>query len=300
MMVASETEVCEHEMGSTVKVGVGQIGCELGDVAKNLRHCIEVLNHAAEQEISLLVMPECSLSGYVFDDLESARSAAVSLSGSEIGELAEHCMRLGVYCVIGFLEDADGTVYNTAVLLGPEGPIGSYRKCHLPYLGVDRFVAHTNAIQPPVFDTAIGRIGLAICYDIRFPEWARVLALAGAEIIAQPSNWPLESRLLAEHFTIVRACENRVFLLVANRWDTEQDAHFMGQSQIVSPAGEVLAQAGTHETLLSADIDVNVARNKHVVIKPEAFELFLFDDRRPDLYGPLMAQSRAGASPAQG
>ena len=287
-------------MGSNVKVGVGQIGCELGDVAGNLQHCIEVLDQAAEQGISLLVLPECSLSGYVFDDLESARSAAVSLYGPEITELAEHCVRLGIYCVVGFLEDADGTVYNTAVLLGPEGPIGSYRKSHLPYLGVDRFVARANAVQPPIFDTAIGRIGLAICYDIRFPESARVLALAGADIIVQPSNWPLESRLLAEHFTIVRACENRVYLLVANRWDTEQDTHFMGQSQIISPTGEVLARAGTREALLSAVIDIDVARNKHVIIKPEAFELFLFDDRRPDMYGTLTALARAGVSQAQG
>jgi predicted amidohydrolase len=286
-------------MGNNVTVGVGQIRCELGNVAGNLRHCIEVLDQAAEQGISLLVLPECALSGYVFDDLESARSAAVPLSGPEIAELADRCMRLGLYCVVGFLEDDDGTVYNTAVLLGPEGPIGSYRKSHLPYLGADRFVARANATHPPIFDTDIGRIGLAICYDIRFPEWTRALALAGADVIAMPTNWPLQSRLLAEYFTIVRASENRVFLLVANRWDAERGVQFMGQSQIVSPTGELLAQAGTNETLVSTVIDIDVARNKHVVVKAETFELFLFDDRRPDLYGSIAAQATAGIPPIE-
>jgi predicted amidohydrolase len=286
-------------MGSDATVGVGQIGCELGNVNGNLQHCIQMLNQAAEQLISLVVLPECALSGYVFDDLESARSAAVPLSGPEIAELADHCMRLGVYCVVGFLEDADGVVYNTAVLLGPEGPVGSYRKSHLPYLGVDRFCARANVAQPPIFDTGIGRIGLAVCYDIRFPEWTRALALAGADIIALPTNWPLQSRLLAEYFTIVRASENRVFLLVANRWDAERGVQFMGQSQIVSPTGEVLAQAGTNETLVSAVIDKDVARNKHVVVKAETFELFLFDDRRPDLYGSITAQASASVTPME-
>ncbi len=286
-------------MGNNVTVGVGQIRCELGNVAGNLRHCIQALDQAAEQGISLLVLPECALSGYVFDDLESATLAAVPLSGPEIAELADHCMRLGLYCVVGFLEDDDGAVYNTAVLLGPEGSIGSYRKSHLPYLGADRFVARANAAHPPIFDTAIGRIGLAICYDIRFPEWTRALALAGADIIAMPTNWPLQSRLLAEYFTVVRASENRIFLLVANRWDAERGVQFMGQSQIVSPTGEVLAQAGTNEALVSAVIDIDVARNKHVVVKAETFELFLFDDRRPDLYGSITAQASAVVPPIE-
>ena len=84
-------------MGNDVTVGVGQIKCELGNVGGNLLHCIRVLDQAAEQGISLVVLPECALSGYVFDDLESARSAAVPLSGPEITELANHCVRLGVY-----------------------------------------------------------------------------------------------------------------------------------------------------------------------------------------------------------
>ena len=286
-------------MGNDVTVGVGQTKCELGNIGENLQHCINMLDRAAEQGISLVILPECALSGYVFDDLDSARLAAVPLSGPEIAELADHCIRLGVYCVVGFLEDADDLVYNTAVLLGPDGLIGSYRKSHLPYLGADRFVARANAAQPPVFDTGIGRIGLAICYDLRFPEWTRALALAGADIIALPTNWPLESRLLAEYFTVVRAAENRVFLLVANRWDTERGVQFMGQSQIVSPTGEVLAQAATDETLVSAVIDIDVARNKHVVVKAETFELFLFDDRRPDLYESITAQATAGVPPME-
>jgi predicted amidohydrolase len=88
-------------------------------------------------------------------------------------------------------------------------------------------------------------------------------------------------------------------LLVANRWDAERGVQFMGQSQIVSPTGELLAQAGTNETLVSTVIDIDVARNKHVVVKAETFELFLFDDRRPDLYGSIAAQATAGIPPIE-
>lgn len=287
-------------MGNIVTVGVGQIGSDLGNVKENVQRCVRILEQAAEQEISLIVLPECALSGYIFDSFDSAKASAVKLSGPEVVELAEHCNRLRMYCVVGLLEDADETVYNTAILLGPEGVIGSYRKTHLPYLGVDRFVTLGNMSRLPVFDTSIGRIGLAICYDIRFPEVTRTLALAGADIIAHPSNWPPQSHLLAEHFTIVRASENRVFVLVANRWDLEQGVHFMGQSQIVSASGELLTRAGTEEALLSANIDIDIARSKHVVIEPSVFEISLLDDRRPELYGPITArQANVDALPAQ-
>jgi predicted amidohydrolase len=158
---------------------------------------------------------------------------------------------------------------------------------------VDRFVTRGSPAEPPVFETAIGRIGLAICYDLRFPESARTLALSGADIIAQPSNWPPQAWMLADHFTVVRACENRVFLLVANRWDVEKGVPFMGQSQIVSPTGHVLSRAGTTQTLISAVIDVDLARDKRIVVEPGVYEVSLFTDRRPDLYGPITTATSA-------
>ena len=183
--------------------------------------------------------------------------------------------------------ERDGDVLrNTAVLVGPEGLVGRYRKSHLPFLGVDRFVQAGDELS--VFDTELGRIGLEICYDLRFPEVTRALALAGAELVALPTNWPVEAAANAELLTTARAYENRIFLLVANRVGRERSAEFCGRSQIVDQAGVRLAETdATRECLLVAEVDVERARDKSIVPAPGAYEMHLFDHRRPELYGAL-------------
>lgn len=263
------------------------MGFELGDVAGNLERCVRVLGLAAQAGVELTVFPECALSGYVFDDVASALSASVRLDGPEFEAISEACASAGQYAVVGFLEQQDTAVYNSAALVGPNGIVGCYRKCHLPCLGVDRFVERGDGARPAVFETPLGRIGIAICYDIRFPETARLLALAGAELIVQPSNWPPEAVMLADHFVRVRANENRVFVALANRCDVEAGVDFIGRSQIVGPAGDVRAAAEREETLLVANVDLAEARDKRIVNEPGVYEVSLFEDRRPDLYGSL-------------
>jgi 5-aminopentanamidase len=116
----------------------------------------------------------------------------------------------------------------------------------------------------------IGRIGMAICYDIRFPEPARLLALQGAETIAFPSNWPVVERVappsrIPDVLTRARALENRVHLAVANRAGEERGSRFLGRSQLVDVFGTVLAEAGSGEALLYADLDLALARQKDFV-----------------------------------
>ena len=167
-----------------------------------------------------------------------------------------------------------------------------YRKAHLPGLGLDRLVAHGDT-PFAVHETPIGRIGMAICYDIRFPEPARLLALQGADIIAFPSNWPVVEGLappsaIPEVLTRARALENRVHLAVANRVGEERGSWFLGRSQLVDVFGTVVAEAGSEETLLYADLDFGLARQKDFVYAPGRFETHWFADRRTDLYGPLV------------
>ena len=167
-----------------------------------------------------------------------------------------------------------------------------YRKTHLPFLGIDRFVVAGDEL--PVFDTPIGRIGIEICYDLRFPEATRALALAGAEIVVLPTNWPLAASANAELLTVARAFENRIYLLVSNRVGRERSAEFCGRSQIVDPAGTRIAETdATSEALLVADVDVAWARDKSIVPAPGEYEMHLFDHRRPDLYGALIEETRA-------
>jgi predicted amidohydrolase len=276
------------ETSTHVAVGVGQIASGQ-DTHENLERIIATFEAASAKGVQLLVLPECALSGYMYEDRDTALARAVTKDSPEIEAMAAACARLGLHAVVGYLEtDETRSLYNTAAFIDDRGiVIANYRKTHLPCLGVDRFV-DAGDTAPPVVPTRLGNIGLAICYDLRFPESARSLALLGADIIAQPSTWPYEAAMLAEHFVPVRACENRVFMLVANRSDSERGAKFIGRSQIVAPSGRRLGEAGEDgEALLTARIDLDEARDKRIVTVPGEYEISLFDDRRPELYQVL-------------
>jgi len=197
------------------------------------------------------------------------------------------CRELSVYVIYGLLEKAGDKYYNAAVMIGPEGPIGKYRKNHLPFLGIDRFLDAGN--EPfQVYKTPIGNIGINICYDCTFPESARIMALLGADIIALPTNWPEGREIIANHVVITRAYENRVHLVAADRIGNEHGAKFLGHSKIVSASGETLAEASSdNEETIYAEVSLAEARQKHVIIKAGEFEVDCVHDRRPELYGEL-------------
>jgi predicted amidohydrolase len=270
-----------------MRVGVVQTDPQLGDVAGNLRRCIERLEEAAESGCALVVFPECALSGYMFDDAATAARAAIDVPGAETGALLEACARLELHCVIGVLERAGATLLNTALLLGPRGLVGAYRKSHIACIGVDRFTTPGEE-HYEVFDTPVGRIGLQICYDWRFPEITRVLALAGAEIVAHPTNSPVAARELVDYVPRTRAVENAVYFVTANRVGSEGGATFFGCSQVVDPFGAVIALADdAGESLIVADVDLELAREKTKEPGAGQYAVRLFADRRPELYGSL-------------
>jgi 5-aminopentanamidase len=274
-----------------MRVAVAQMEPKLGEKGRNLEACLARLEEAAGAGAELLVLPECALPGYMFDSAEEAMPFAEEIPGASTEVLEQACRRLGVHVVCGLLERDGDLLRNAAVLVGPDGLVGSYRKTHLPFLGVDRFT--TPGDELPVFDTPLGRIGLEICYDLRFPEVTRTLALRGAEIVAHPTNFPMAAKVQTELITLARAAENRIYLLTANRVGKERWGEFCGWSQIVDPFGKRLAEAGeTDEALLLADIDLEKARDKNYVI-PGEYELYLFGDRRPDLYGALVEETQA-------
>jgi predicted amidohydrolase len=271
-----------------VRVAVAQLEPKLGEKERNLEAILARLEEAAAAGAELLVLPECAIPGYMWDSAEEALPSAEEIPGPSTETLEEACRRLGMHTVCGLIERAGDVIHNAAVLVGPDGLVGTYRKTHLPYLGVDRFAAAGDELA--VHDTPIGRIGIEICYDLRFPEATRTLALHGADLIAHPTNFPMAARVQTELITVARAAENRVFLLTANRVGRERWAEFCGWSQIVDPYGRRLAEAeGTEETLLVADVDVEQARDKDYVI-PGDYELYLFGDRRPELYGALVEE----------
>lgn len=275
------------------RVAVAQIGATLGDLAGNTKAVTGTISDAAGAGIDLVVFPECILSGYLYDSMEEVSANAVELDGSLLQDVADAHRGTGVHSVIGFLERRGDEIFNSAALFGPQGMIGVYRKRHLPFLGADRFVSAGRDGGAPVFDTPIGRIGIMICFDLRFPEAARELALAGSDIIAMPTNWAGVSSILPDIVVRVRALENLVYLAVANRPDSESGERFVGRSQIITPCGVALVDAGGDAGLRTADVPLAEARDKRIIIEPGVFELPIFEGRRPELYEVISATTRS-------
>jgi len=277
----------------TLRAAVGQFAPVLGDVPANLARCDALVAAAAADGAELVVLPECALTGYMFDDAAEAEAVA-RRAGPALAALEALVARQGTSVVIGTLAcDDDGALRNRAVLLGPEGAVAAYDKTHLPYMGADRFVTAGDAAFEAVA-TPRATVALQVCYDLRFPEVTRCQVLDGAQVIAHPTNWGMvAARTNADFMTRARAFESGVFLLTANRVGTENGMTFCGRSQIVDPQGQVVALAGeTGEALLVADLELE-RTGKHIVVEEAVYEMDLLGDRRPDLYGPLGAPAAA-------
>ncbi len=191
------------------------------------------------------------------------------------------------------LLDSVGRIFNACVLVGPDGVVGTYRKVHLPFLGVDRFT--TPGDQPFAVHEAAGmRIGINICYDGGFPEPARVLTLLGADLVVLPTNWPPGAECMAGCVVNARAMENNIFYAACDRVGDERGFHFIGQSKICGPSGQVLAE-GAHdrEAILYAEIDVAAARQKKIVRRAKLHEIDRIRDRRPEFYGEIVRPKQA-------
>ena len=273
-------------MSNMITVAAAQFDPHLGDAAYNVGRMQGLLAEAAHAGAGLVVFPECAITGYNFARIEDARAASEAVDGPSIRALAQACSDLKVHVIVGTLRPgASGAVYNTSVLLGTGGVIGMYDKAHLPFCGADKFTARGDT-GFRVFDTALGRIGMLICYDLRFPEAARTLALRGADIIALPTNWPNGADSAPDYMVRARAFENRVFVVACNRTGEERGARYIGRSCIAGPDGRRLADASAQgEEIIYTTIDVADARRKRLIVTPVEFVMDFIYDRRPDLYG---------------
>ncbi|MCL5943112.1 MAG: carbon-nitrogen hydrolase family protein [Actinobacteria bacterium] len=273
-----------------MRVAAAQINVKLGDPDANARTVEQMLRRAAAEHADLVVFPECALSGYAFESLNEAEAVAEKIPGESSRRLSELCTELGIAAVVGLLERSDDRLYNTAIYVDATGVVALYRKTHLLCMGVDRLVSPGAKLD--VFETDLGCMGMLICYDLRFPEPARVLALAGAQIILNPANLPEGAEAYASFFNRSRACENRVFLVSSNRIGIERGFTFVGRSQIVDPRGRILAEAEpARAELLIADVNLDEADVKHVTNVPGRYEFDIVRDRRPDLYDRLCRPS---------
>ncbi|HUI42501.1 MAG TPA: carbon-nitrogen hydrolase family protein [Terriglobia bacterium] len=269
-----------------MKVAAVQMDVRIFDKGHNLRVVLEKLVQARRAGAELMIFPECALTGYCFTSREEAWPLAETVPGPSTEKVALAARQLGCTVVLGMLEREGEELYNAAAVIAPGGILGSYRKIHLLCLGLDRYDAPGN--KPfRVFETPAGKVGVNICFDCSFPESGRVLKLQGAQILAIPTNWPVASDTWA-HTPIVRATENHIIVVAADRVGEERGFRFAGHSQIVHPEGRVLASANDREeTVLVAEVDPAGSDRNRVVRVPGEYEFDRIAGRRPEMYGSL-------------
>ena len=268
-----------------------QMEPQVGRKHDNVAQCVRYIEVAANHGASLVVLPELANSGYVFTDRAEAFALAEPLPEGETAQLlAETAQRLGVHIVSGIAERAGNQLYNSAILTGPSGHVGVYRKLHL--WNNERLFFEPGDLGVPVFNTPLGRIAIAICYDGWFPETYRLAAMQGADIVCVPTNWvpmpaqPDDCPAMATTLTMAAAHSNGVAIACASRVGVERGQPFIGQSLIVGGDGWPVAGPASvdREEILYAAIDLARTRSERTL---NAFNHVL-QDRRADVYDPML------------
>lgn len=277
-------------MPDVYRIAGVQMDVHLGEKERNLQRIIESLRETASREVHLTVFPECALTGYCFDSLAEALPYGEAIPGPSSRAVAAACRELKCYAVFGLLETDGEKLYNACVLTGPEGILASYRKIHLPFLGIDRFT--TPGDRPFAVTDAGGlRVGMNICYDSAFPESARIMALQGADLVVLPTNFPPGAECMTEHVIQTRAMENKIYYACVNRVGEERGFAFIGHSKLCDTSGRLLDSAPHRaEAILYAEVRPEDARVKRVVRVPDKHIIDRFADRRPDMYRVIVGQ----------
>ena len=266
-----------------IKVAAIQMDPKLLDVEYNTEHSLELIDQAISEGAKVIVLPELANTGYAFESTEEAlKVAEIAPGGPTVSAWEEKAMENKIYIVGGFAEKSGFRVYNSSVLVGPHGYIGTYRKLHL--FDKEKEIFAPGNLDLWVYHGTDGiNIGMMICFDWVFPEVARVLALKGADIITHPANLVLP---YAQRAMPIRAIENRVFTVTANRVGFERGIAFTGQSLIINPLGKVLKKANKDkEAILVEEIDLSLAKDKNMTERNN-----LFEDRRPKYYRKLVEE----------
>jgi 5-aminopentanamidase len=259
-------------------VGFFQFAPLFGEVQKNLDVVVKAIEAFSGD---LLVFPELALSGYQFVKRTEAEELAQEVPGSSvIRQIVDAVQTRHLHVVIGIAERQNGLLYNSALILGPQGYLGTYRKIHLFFEETLWFSPGNTGFQ--VWDIGLAKVGILVCFDWFYPESARSLALQGADILCHPSNLVLP---YCPDAMVTRCLENRVFAITANRIGVEERGgksplRFIGLSEIVGPDGHIFYRASESDSeLYSCEIEVSQAHNKRINPYND-----LLQDRRPQMY----------------
>lgn len=272
------------------RVAVIQMEADPASKVQTIKRSLGLIRSAVAGGARLIVLPELAATRYLLSGVAELESVAEPVSGGEALDAWCEAARVhDIYVVAGFAErDTAGRFYNSAAVIGPQGVLGIYRKLHL--FDWERRVFLPGDRGLPVFDLPWCRIGVLICYDLRFVEAVRLLALRGVDLLCVPTTWtdlykpdPWDERgwCQANYLAMVHAYTNRIYVACANRCGQEAHVRYLGCSLIVSPYGKVLAGPAppSREVVLWADIDPDHARDKS--LGPDGD---LWADRRADTY----------------
>ncbi|EQA5355002.1 nitrilase-related carbon-nitrogen hydrolase [Serratia marcescens] len=268
-------------MKEKIKVACCQLALRVGEAEHNRALSAQAIRRAAQRGANVIVLPELVNSGYVLRDKAEARALAEAEDGPSLSLWGALARELDVAIVAGFCERLpDGEVANSAALIDAQGVRAIYRKAHLWHEESTIFTAGDR--PPPVIETRFGRLAVMICYDLEFPEWVRLPALAGAQLLCAPVNWPLAPRPQGERPAEMvkaqaNAAVNRLFIAVCDRCETERGVAWIGGSVIVD--GYPLTQSLAGEGMVLASMDIGSADDKHI-----GRHNHVHRDRRPMLY----------------
>jgi predicted amidohydrolase len=274
-----------------IKIACIQTQPTIGNVEANVAHSIALIDRAVGLGARLVVLPELCNSGYMFQSREEAFAASEPVpAGLTVRAWSETAARHKLHLVAGICERDGAKLFNSAVLIGPAGYIGTFRKVHL--WNEENLYFEPGDLGFPVFHTAIGRIGMAICYDGWFPEAYRLCALQGADIVCVPTNWvPIPGQAegreaMANILAMAAAHSNSIYIACADRVGTERGQPFEGQSLIVGYTGWPVAGPASRdrEEILVAEVALGEARRAR---NWNAFNQVL-RDRRSDLYDEML------------
>jgi predicted amidohydrolase len=274
-----------------VRIACCQIAPDVDDPGRSGAVARQAIAAAVAEGAQIVLLPELANSGYVFRSIEEVRAAAVPADDDVLASWAQEAARSAAIVVSGFCErGSDGRVYNSVAMLDGSSVLAVYRKLHL--WDEERRWFAAGEQQAPVVDTRYGRIGLAVCYDIEFPELTRGLALEGAELLAVPANWPHDpappdGRPVLHSLAAMTAYWNRVFVAVCDRCGAERGCEFEGGSVIAGPDGALVGGpvADRGPDIVYADCDLAQARRKRTGEHNDAFA-----DRRAEYYAATLVR----------
>ncbi|XES76831.1 MAG: carbon-nitrogen hydrolase family protein [Candidatus Bathyarchaeia archaeon] len=274
-------------MKDQIKLALAQMSSKRENKTDNLAKIEALTQKAKAQGADLVIFPELSLTGYVIrDQLYELAETIPGPSTQRIEQLAKKTQMHIIFGMPELSEKTRATIFNTSVFVGPEGFIGKYRKMYLPTHSVFEEKRYFRpGYQSAVFDTAIGKIGLFICYDIFFPEVARLTRLQGAQLIVCISASPAVRRTYFEILTAARALENTAFLAYVNLVGVEDGLQFWGGSRLVGPTGDVIAKAKFDED------DFVVCELNYDDLRPAETFIPTLRDLRPELFDSMKKSS---------